>query len=236
MTIPLNRLGGDSARVSSCPWDVVLWDFDGTLADTGPDVWVSLNYAAARFGSRFAEGFMADGNNLALSMDELAASAEPPIPHACVGDFDRDVTVHYRTMSPHALTELYPGIEGLLGDLRRAGARNVIVTNKPQVALERLLDLKGWRGLFDGWVSPDSAGGGGLTKAQMMRLATGEGFDSGACVMVGDSWGDVAGAREFGAASVAVTYGDGSVDRLLAQRPDFVAEDPGALRDILLRG
>ena len=77
--------------------------------------------------------------------------------------------------------------------------------------------------------------GGDLTKAQMIRRALdGNGVDARHSVMVGDSWGDVAGAHETGVVSIAVTYGDGNVERLLSEGPEHVADDVQQLGTILL--
>lgn len=51
----------------------LLWDFDGTLADTGSDVWNSLTYAARRAGGAIDDLYMRDDANLADPMDEIAA-------------------------------------------------------------------------------------------------------------------------------------------------------------------
>lgn len=218
-------------------WPVVLWDFDGTLADTARDVWASLEYAARQLGACLPEGVDRTGESLALPMREIFSQLTPPVAAGLFEDFDATVAHHYRVLSDHACTDFYPGIHELVVGLRAGGAACYIVTNKPRLALERILSLKGWGKLFDGWVSPDSSGGEALTKAQMIKLVLEtEGVAPGACVMVGDSAGDIEGARAAGIASVGVTYGDGSVESLLAAAPDLVANDAGELRDILLRG
>lgn len=223
--------------MTACPWAVVLWDFDGTLSDTARDVWVSLDYAAERCGRRLSDELERSGESLALSMQELFSWLVPPADPKLFGAFDADVTRHYRTLSPHEHTELFPGIRELVFDLRAAGASCRIVTNKPQGALERILVLKGWAELFDGWECSDSAGEGALSKAQMMCHAlASERVAPECCVMVGDSAGDVFGAHEAGMVSIGVTYGDGNVDELLAAGPDFVACDTRELREILLEG
>lgn len=216
---------------------LVLWDFDGTLASTSQDVWGSLRFAAEKRALRFPQGFEDDDNNLALTVAELYGLLVPEPDPAGLPGFEQDVRVHYRSISTHPRTELYPGIQDLLGELRRRGTASRIVTNKPQGALERILRFKGWADLFDGWVCSDSEEDVELTKAQMAsRAMAAQGAAPEDCVMVGDSWGDVAGARAVGVASVAVTYGDGSTERLLAEEPDYVAHDAAGLRKILLGG
>ncbi|MDY2777876.1 MAG: HAD family hydrolase [Collinsella sp.] len=226
------------AGESAPPWRIVLWDFDGTLADTSGDVWASVGYAAQKFGSELPVEFTEVGSNLALPMVQIMSSLSPALGAEQLEEFDAAVTLHYRTLSSHALTEFFPGIESLLKSLSETGVRHWIVTNKPQGALDRLLAIKGWTDLFDGRVSPDSAGEAiELSKEQMIDIVLNKvGVPPRECVMIGDSWGDVMAARNRGTASIAVTYGDGDVERLLACSPDNVANDVEELSGLLLRG
>ena len=45
-------------------YKVILWDFDGTLANTGADVWDSLEYAAGKLGGSMDEKFKSCDSNL----------------------------------------------------------------------------------------------------------------------------------------------------------------------------
>lgn len=218
------------------PYAMVLWDFDGTLASTSGDVWGSLNYAAQKRHRSFPFGFEDDDEHLAWPMAALFASLVPAPDPADLADFERDVRVHYRSISMHPCTDLYPGIRALLEELHARGVANRIATNKPKGALERLLALKGWSALFDGWICSDSGPDGQeLTKAQMVRASMEQqGVDPERCVMIGDSWGDIAGAHAAGIASIGVTYGDGCAERLAAEKPDHVVDAPGGLRKLLL--
>ena len=60
-------------------YDIVLWDFDGTLANTGQDVWGSLEYAARVLGGEIRKQFRADDSNLGKSMEEIFLAIEPAL-------------------------------------------------------------------------------------------------------------------------------------------------------------
>ncbi len=77
----------------------LLWDFDGTLADTGSDVWNSLTYAARRAGGAIDDLYMRDDANLADPMDEIMRHVIPYPGEAYLETFDEDVRVHYRTLN-----------------------------------------------------------------------------------------------------------------------------------------
>lgn len=225
---------GDLVERSALP-GLVLWDFDGTLANTCDDVWGSLRYAADRIGRSFSPGFEDDSGHLALPISEIVSALEPPVPLCEIASFERDVRVHYRSISTHPHTRLYTGVAELLGLLARRGVKSFIVTNKPREALERLLSLKGWTTLFDGWVASDMGKDGDYSKDQMIRIALAQsGVNGNRAVMVGDSWGDVRGAHSAGVACIGVTYGDGDKSLLLAERPDFIAGDVAQVAAILV--
>lgn len=214
---------------------LVVWDFDGTLADTQGDVWESLRYAANRMGRCFPVGFEGDDEHLALSMGQIMKALEPAAGPEQLESFERDVRVHYRSISTHPNTKLYPGMEALLRELRVRGIQSRIATNKPFGALERLLALKGWDVLFDGWVASDMGEGGELTKEQMIRMSLFQAdADCADAVMIGDSWGDVQGAQLAGIACIGVTYGDGDTTRLLAAGPDYSVDNVTQLAGLLI--
>lgn len=218
-------------------YNLILWDFDGTLADTAADVWNSVAYAARQLGGEIDADFRADHSNLARPMMEILRHVQPFPGEACLERFDELVRIHYRTLSVYAETELYAGIQEMLQDLREAGACSYIVTMKPVAALERILEAKGWGALFNGWCSPDSrAESVEMPKARVIReILADRGCPSHdvRAVYIGDSWSDVRAAREAGIPCIAVTYGDGDTGRLLAEQPDIVAEHAADIRRAL---
>jgi phosphoglycolate phosphatase len=203
-------------------YDAVIFDFDGTLADTGPDVWLSIEFAAREAGGRIREDFVAKAANLGLSIEEIFAAIEPFPGAEKLERFADDVARHYRTINRYELTEFYPGIPGLLESLKGAGVPAYIVTLKPYEALSRILELKRWNSFFVAWYSPDSLPGPARSKASLIAyLLAGrlKGFNP---VYVGDTWSDVAAARTCGIDCVGAAYGDGDVAALLAECPRHV--------------
>jgi len=217
-------------------YSTVLWDFDGTLAYTGQDVWESLEYGARNLGGRINRTFREDDSNLGRTMDEIFLAVEPYPGKEWQERFEELVRIHYRTISEYAGTVLYPGIPGLLEDLEREGVRNYIVTLKPKEALERILDRKGWKHYFTGWLSPDSFPGRIYTKGQLLAYYLKKTVDMEQIVYVGDTYSDVTACRQNGLACIGVTYGDGNTRALLEAGPDRIAESVRALGKLLKEG
>lgn len=215
----------------------MLWDFDGTVANTAVDVWISLEKTAQMFGRRFPDRLLRDSSNLSLPMTDICATLIPPVDEGGVAAFEREVARQYREVSKHENTALYPGVAEAITNLRRAGGKSFIVTNKPRPALERILAIKGWGQLFDGWWCVNTQVAELKAKpnliVQAIRASKGKPSES---VMVGDSAGDIAAAHEVGVSSIGVTYGDGDVSELISEGPDYLVSDGRELPGILFEG
>ena len=95
--------------------ELVLWDFDGTLAYTSGDVWGSLCYAAERIGCRFVDGFEDDDVNLSLPMERIYASLVPRPDPSGLESFDQDVTRHTARSAPIHGPSFSPGCASCSG-------------------------------------------------------------------------------------------------------------------------
>ena len=212
-------------------YKVILWDFDGTLADTGADVWDSLEYAAGKLGGSMDETFRSCDSNLGKPMEEIFRQVHPFPGEEKLSTFDEWVTIHYRTISEYPKTEFYPGIHGILEEARAQGVRNYIITLKPEEALLRILRKKGWSELFEGCFSPDSFGEEIRSKAQVIAdvMASGQ-MERETTVYIGDTFSDVTAAHANNIPCIGVTYGDGDTEKLLEAGPDFLARNGEELK------
>ncbi len=230
---------------------IILWDFDGTLAYTGADVWVSLQYAAEILGGKIPEYFRKEDSNLGKSVKEIYGMIAPYPGDENYERYDELVRVHYRKQNEFDQTSFYEGIRILLLRLKMQGAKNRIITMKPREALERILEKKDWAFLFEDWYSPDSFPGEEKTKSELIayvmrqdakkrnRQEHIEKEEQGAAeqvkyIYIGDTWSDVRAAHDNQIPCIAVTYGDGDTKRLLAEEPEYAADSAAHITDILM--
>jgi phosphoglycolate phosphatase len=185
----------------------LIFDLDGTLADTAPDLLGATNAVLAARGRplldlvhlRHMVGFGAR----ALIAQAMEASGTP------VTEIEMPALVeifldHYRAHIADG-THLFPGVPETLAALKRRGARLGVLTNKPQELTDRLLPLLGLDGLF---AAVYGAGRKAYTKPDP-RIFHEVVEDCGGApgVMVGDSITDLNTARAAGAPCILFSYG-----------------------------
>jgi phosphoglycolate phosphatase len=187
----------------------VVFDLDGTLIDSVPDVWASVNDMLEKFGRsplpRERVQRLVGGG--ARRLVERAFLETGPRPSAA--DTERGVDAFlsaYRT-HPTRHTRIYPGVVETLTRLKRADFRLGICTNKPKVMADLVLSRLGLDVCLDGvscgdqlpYQKPD-----GRHVAHAMKLID---ADTGTTVLVGDSRVDLDAATAAGIPMIAVAYG-----------------------------
>ncbi|HEY8925365.1 MAG TPA: HAD hydrolase-like protein [Polyangia bacterium] len=215
--------------------DLVIFDLDGTLADTAPDIAFALNRALEGAGLpslpiETVIGYVGDG---AAKLIERALPAERR---------ERDLAPVFESFlaiyeaRPCVDSRLYPGIEGLLQALARAGVATAVLTNKAgslaRTLVQTLLPSHQFQAVVgdrDGYPrKPDPTAARTLVaRARTIPART---------VVVGDGLPDVRLAHALKARSLAAAWGYSSRASLLAESPTWVLDDPSLAVDILLSG
>lgn len=207
----------------------IFFDLDGTLVDSAPLICAGLRASLA------AVGIPAPGDAY------LRGGIGLPLPHvwARLGvpeDRQADAVAGYRAWAAAAdpaPAPVFPGIEGLLASLHAAGHSLVLASAKDTVAARRALGVHGWAGLFAA-VSGSEPGDGpdkrGLVGRGLAMLPEGLRRDA---ILVGDMPIDGDAAAANGIGFIAVAWGCGEREPLLAQAPLALVEDVASLHRLL---
>ena len=217
---------------SGAPIRAVLFDWDGTVADTRPGIFNSVRYAIGQYG-------IADKPD-----DELRYFIGPPL---------YDGFEHVFGVSPELANELtdtyrvyyrdkgifecnvYEGVGDLLRELHDAGVKTAVVSSKPKEFLDRLVEHFGLAEHLDAVVGP-AMDNHNSNKTVLVNQALKELMLLPSTVaMIGDRHFDMEGAKAAGVSAVGVLYGYGTEEELCKAGADAICDQVADLRGFLLQ-
>jgi phosphoglycolate phosphatase len=186
----------------------LVFDLDGTLADTVPDLAASLNRVmAGRSLLPFARAEIArmvgDGA-AALIARAFAARAHPQDPQA-LPDFLADYGANFARE-----TRAYPGVDAALARLAAAGWRFAVCTNKPQAPARNLLAALGLGHAFAAIGGGDSFPTRKPDPAHLLATIAAAGGTAARALMAGDHRNDVRAATGAGIPCIFAAWGYGT--------------------------
>jgi phosphoglycolate phosphatase len=203
----------------------VVFDLDGTLVDTAPDLAAATNHVLVRHGRRpvsLDEVRAMVGRGARKLIERGFAATGAPVDMAAMDDHYRLFIDHYRENIIER-SRPFPGTVEVLARCRDAGFAVGICTNKIESLSVLLIERLGLSHHFGAIVGADTIGVAKPDPApyrETVRRLRAE----GASIMVGDSETDILTARAAGVPVIAVTFG--YTDRPVeAFAPDHLAHD-----------
>lgn len=200
---------------------VILFDLDGTLTDSGPGIMRSVQYALEKMGRQVVD------------LQALRCFVGPPLKEqfmAYAGFDDGEALEairYYReryTDKGMFENEVYPGVEDILRLLVDRGRILAVASSKPEVYVRQILDHFGLSGYFREIVGAELDGR--TSKSEVIEEALrrlGMSNHRQAVLMVGDRDYDVIGAHHCGLQCIGVAYGYGSREELQKAGAAYVA-------------
>lgn len=205
----------------------VIFDLDGTLADTIASITYCGNLALSRFGlPSFGEEdykhFVGDGAAMLIRRALLAAGDER------LEHFDEVYETYLEIFAKDCMYQVkpYEGICALLEELKRLSVRIAVLSNKPDRDSLRVVEALFGKGYFD-FVQgqradiprkPDPAG--------VYRIMEAFGLSAGDFLYVGDSGVDMKTGRAAGIFTVGVLWGFRDRKELVENGADAVISKP----------
>jgi len=187
----------------------IVFDLDGTLVDTAPDLVDTLNVIFAREGLPIIPyehaRVMIGGGARAMIERGLKAEARactPDVMDRLFAEFIDHYAAHIADRS-----RTFPGLQEALDQLALQGCRFAVCTNKLEVLSVRLLDALELTGRFAAICGQDTFGMQKPDPRALQQTIERAGGTLDATVMVGDSATDVRAAQNAGIPVIAVTFG-----------------------------
>lgn len=209
--------------MSAARTEAVLFDLDGTLVDTAPDLAGAVNAVLTGRGlpahPLAAVRRMIGRGGWELMRSALGLEADPR--------HDAAVDAAYAEFREHYIARLdreslpYPGVLEALQALRERATRLACVTNKPGHFAEPLLESTGLADYLDIIVSGDTLAVMKPDPAPLLHAAEHCGAAPERTVMVGDSIFDIEAARAAGMRSIWLSYGYCHGQDIDAAAPDL---------------
>jgi len=208
--------------------DFIVFDFDGTLVNTGDDITAAVNHTLGALDIPILEKetvirFVGDG---AIKLVERSLGKEN---HGRVEEALEILKAYY---AEHMLdsTDLYPGVRDVLEYYKNI--KKAVVTNKPYtftLGIVRALNIENY---FDDIIGIDSGTYGKPDPRLMDALLDKHHINKDKAVVVGDGVNDVMLAKNSGVTSCALLNGYSQREALLRLDPDYTLENIGELMEL----
>lgn len=215
---------------------LVLFDLDGTLIDTAPDLAHSMDLVMRELhlptqGLKKVRRFIGHGVRRLVEdivSTELEGKPAQATLEKALGAFNE----HYREQLVQK-SSLYPGVLECLQALRSRGVRLACVTNKPKAFTEPLLEHFLIDRYFDLVLSGDSLQKKKPDPFPLVHACQQLAVEIADSIMVGDSSNDILAARNAGIRCLFVSYGYSDAETIKALEPDVVLDSFAELMDHL---
>lgn len=214
------------------PYDLVLFDCDGTLADSERSIVHSVQAAFRDLGLTPPQADRIR-RRVGLSLDHFVAGLGIDAEDV---DVDRLLALYRenfaRYRAQNGSDPLFPGLGEVLDDLRSRGVLLGVVTGKSRRGLRRLLEDHGrWEQFATLQTADDAPSKPDPT--MVLQALEETGVDADRAVVVGDTVYDMEAARRAGVDAIGVEWGHHPTEHLREAGAQIVVDDPPHLRRVL---
>jgi phosphoglycolate phosphatase len=200
-------------------FDLIVFDWDGTLMDSTATIVKCIQAAAKDLGLPIPSREQS-AHVIGLGIGEAMQVAMPGLDPKVYPRIMERYRYHYLAKD-HELT-LFDGVHEMLQDLSQQGYFLAVATGKSRVGLNRSLNAAGLLSTFDATRCADET----FSKphpAMLQELTRELGQDLRRTVMIGDTTHDLMMAQNAGSSGIAVEYGAHPLDQLAACKPVYSA-------------
>jgi phosphoglycolate phosphatase len=211
-------------------FDLIAFDWDGTLFDSTQIIVRSIQLAVADVGGTVPTNEAAS-YVIGLGLMEALAHAAPDVPQARYPELGKRYRHHY-AVHQNDIT-LFEGVVPLLNDLKERGHLLAVATGKSRRGLDEALQAVELKGCFDSSRTADETAGKPHPR-MLHELMSEFGVKPERTLMIGDTTHDLQMALNAGCASVGVSYGAHEPTAFEPLKPRVVAHSVQELQRWLL--
>ena len=208
----------------------ILFDLDGTLIDSGPDLALAINHMLTsigrdEFSSDVIHSWVGNGASILVQRGlsgqaDIDPNLDPELLEKSLATF---LDFYAKNLCVGTVT--YPHVRSTLKILKAKGYRLAIITNKPFDFVQPILDGLDLNGLFESILGGDSLDKRKPDPLPLHYTCEKLGVTVDECVMVGDSKNDILAAHAANMQSIGLTYGYNYGEDINEHNPDISFDD-----------
>lgn len=211
------------------PFDLIIFDLDGTLIDSRQDVVTAVKLTLHDLHLPTVPEKLIY-QNVGPGVKPLVQAILGP-KHQDIFDRASDLILHHYQAHMLEHTRLYDGIHDVLRSVSKR--KLAVVTNKPQAHADMILEGLGVRHFFGAVLGPEACARqkpdpDPIFKAMELLPAL-----AAKTIMVGDTDIDITAGKRAGIKTCGVLYGFGTAESVKAAKPDYLVNLPQELEEIL---
>jgi phosphoglycolate phosphatase len=208
---------------------LLIFDLDGTLADSRLDVANAIRYALVQLGHAplpHEEIYSFVGNGIQRSIERMLGTQAPDI-------VEQAIKLYRQHYGQHLLdhTVLYPHVKETLDAFHYK--KKAIISNKRQEPSVAILEGLGISHHFNMILGGDQVEEKKPAPEAVFRTVDQLAVAPGDAIIIGDSPEDIQAGRAAGLITCGVTYGFHPQERLLAEKPDYLIDSLKQLRELI---
>lgn len=209
--------------------EVILFDLDGTLIDSAPDLASAINYMLSSlqrptFSEELIRSWVGNGASVLV---KRGLSGKSEIDENLDNNLFEQSLQTFLSFYKENLcvsTQLYPGVRACLKILKARGYRLALVTNKPYQFIAPILAGLELDGLFEILLGGDSLPKRKPDAQPLLHVCQELDVSVEQCLMVGDSKNDILAAKAANMESIGLSYGYNYGEDIGVHKPEFVCD------------
>lgn len=221
---------------------LLIFDFDGTLIDSVPDLADATNAMLTTLGKTpyplaSIRNWVGNGSRMLVER-ALVGKIEVLEGELTIEEADHAEQVFfdaYKNISG-SKTVAYPDVDSGLKQLKAAGYTLALVTNKPMRFVPKILHAFGWQDVFSEVLGGDSLPSKKPDPAPLLHVCKTLNILSAQAIMIGDSKNDILAGQNANMDTLGLSYGYNYGQDIRELNPTEAFDDFGALVDYLLKG
>lgn len=212
---------------------LLIFDVDGTIWDSEPDIFLSFNHTLREFAGM--EIGMEEFKKLAgLSLNHMFELVLPEPKKNMSRELEKQYKSYYIDQGHFAdATVLYPSVKETLELLRKTGYSMAVASSKPKRILDKMVDHFDLK-VFDLVLGTEESKFKHKPDPEILHHIMDQmGVGKERTVIIGDTKADILAGKNAGIDTIAATYGFDKKENLVALNPTFLVDDFQTLRKVL---